>query len=228
MRGQLQWWRFGVIPKSLLDFTDKNLCRLATYTHRFILGYSGDKRMSFPASSLAQDILTKGLEIPELVDEIYLQLCKQLTHNPRLESQVRGWHLMCMCTGTFPPSRGFELYLVNFLLGHMDDAGAIGEYALCSLRRLEGVIVSGPRLAPSVADIEAYSVLPPSALIAALLPGAKGAIAAAATSPTGAVSSTASSSPVARSDLGRLAHEAPGEVATGNPMAMAIAAAIRS
>lgn len=38
--------------------------------------------MSFPAT-LAQDVLRKGLEIVEIVDEIYIQLCKQLTQNPR-------------------------------------------------------------------------------------------------------------------------------------------------
>ena len=36
----------------------------------------------FPAT-LAQDILQKGLEIPELIDEIYMQIMKQLTNNPK-------------------------------------------------------------------------------------------------------------------------------------------------
>ena len=73
--------------------------------------------MSFPAT-LAQDILQKGLETPEIVDEIYLQICKHLTANPRPESCQRGWQIMCMCVGTFPPSRDFEDYLLNFILQH--------------------------------------------------------------------------------------------------------------
>ena len=121
----------------------------------------GDKSMSFPAT-LAQDILTKGLEIPDLVDEIYLQLCKHLTHNPRPESQVRGWQIMCMCVGTFPPSRDFENYLINFILDHKDGAGAIGNYARYSLRRLEGILNSGPSgFVPSVDEILAYKERPP-------------------------------------------------------------------
>ena len=48
--------------------------------------------MSFPAT-LAQDILQKGLEIPELVDEIYMLIMKQLTGNPKPESVARGWQV---------------------------------------------------------------------------------------------------------------------------------------
>ncbi len=118
----------------MLDYSSKELAKVATRLHKSILGYSGDKSMSFPAT-LAQDILQKGLETPELVDEIYIQLCKHLTNNPRPESAVRGWQLMCkeslaranpapnnllcssgMCVGTFPPSRDFENYLLNFIL----------------------------------------------------------------------------------------------------------------
>jgi len=154
-------WQAGVIPTSILDYSSKELAKTATRLHKDILGYSGDKTMSFPAT-LAQDILQKGLEFPELVDEIYVQLCKHLTHNPRPESAVRGWQLLCMCVGTFPPSRDFENYLINFILEHKDGAGAIGRYAQYALRRLEGIINSGPSgFVPSVDEISAYKERPP-------------------------------------------------------------------
>jgi hypothetical protein len=137
--------------------------------------------MSFPAT-LAQDILQKGLETPEIVDEIYLQICKHLTANPRPESCQRGWQVMCMCVGTFPPSRDFEDYLLNFILQHTcvldvcvrvlnrvdpgcfcsENSGAIGNYARYSLRRLEGILNSGPSgFVPSVDEIQAYKERPP-------------------------------------------------------------------
>jgi hypothetical protein len=91
-----------------------------------------------------------------------LQLCKHLTHNPRPESAVRGWQLMCMCVGTFPPSRDFENFLLNFILEHKDGAGAVGNYARYSLRRLEGILNSGPSgFVPSVEEIQAYKERPP-------------------------------------------------------------------
>ena len=154
-------WQPSVVPTSLIDYANKELAKAATKIHRSILGYTGDKSMSFPAT-LAQDILTKGLEFPDLVDEIYVQLCKHLTHNPRPESAVRGWQIMCMCVGTFPPSRDYENFLLNFILDHKDGAGAIGNYARYSLRRLEGILNSGPSgFVPSVEEIQAYKERPP-------------------------------------------------------------------
>lgn len=155
-------WQPSVIPRSIYDFgADKELSKLATRIHKALLGYSGDKSMSFPAT-LAQDILQKGLEIPDLVDEIYLQICKHLTHNPRPESAQRGWQVLCMAVGTFPPSHDFEHYLLNFILGFREGSGAIGNYARYSLRRLEGILNSGPSgFVPSVDEIQAYKERPP-------------------------------------------------------------------
>ena len=154
-------WQNSVIPTSVLDYVNKDLAKLGTRVHKCILGYTGDKSMSFPAT-LAQDILQKGLECPDLVDEIYVQLCKHLTNNPRPESAVRAWQLMCMSVGTFPPSRDFENHLINFILQHKDGAGAVGNYARYSLRRLEGILNSGPSgFVPSVEEIQAYKERPP-------------------------------------------------------------------
>ena len=76
---------------------DKDLSKLAIRIHKAMLGYAGDRSMSFPAT-LAQDILQKGLETPDIVDEIYLQVCKHLTENPRPESAHRGWQVRaCGC-----------------------------------------------------------------------------------------------------------------------------------
>jgi hypothetical protein len=154
-------WQNSVIPTSILDYTNKDLAKLATRIHKCTLGYTGDRSMSFPAT-LAQDILQKGLEVPDLVDEIYVQLLKHITSNPRPESSVRAWQLMCMCVGTFPPSKDFENYLINFILQAKDGAGAVGNYARYSLRRLEGILNSGPSgFVPSVEEIQAYKERPP-------------------------------------------------------------------
>lgn len=37
--------------------------------------------MSFP-SMLAREVLEKGIQIPEIRDEIYVQIIKQVTENP--------------------------------------------------------------------------------------------------------------------------------------------------
>jgi predicted HTH domain antitoxin len=45
------------------------------------MGYMGDRVMSFP-NMLAREVLEKGIQQPELRDEIYIQLIKQVSDNP--------------------------------------------------------------------------------------------------------------------------------------------------
>ncbi|KAK3842836.1 MAG: hypothetical protein J3R72DRAFT_367515 [Linnemannia gamsii] len=58
---------------------------------------------------------TCGLDHGELRDEIYVQLCKQLTENP---SSIKGWHLFTILLITFAPSKNLHDYLASFLNQH--------------------------------------------------------------------------------------------------------------
>ncbi|GBG24692.1 Myosin-6 [Hondaea fermentalgiana] len=149
-----------VIPRSILEL-DKDLNKTAINIHRSILGYCGEQLMSFPAT-LAQDVLIKGLELPDLVDEIYIQLCKHLTNNPKPESVGRAWQLMCMAVGTFPPSDDFKMFLLNFLLEHVHVGGLVGSYSRYALRRLDGMLIRGASgFVPNIDEILAYKERPP-------------------------------------------------------------------
>lgn len=152
----------SVIPRSLVELT-KDFNKLAVQLHKNLLGYMGDKQMHFPAM-LAQEILRKGFTYKNIRDEIYLQIIKQLTNNPRSESIARGWQMLCMCVGTFPPSYEFENFLLHYILEKISTGkGAVVDYAKYCLRTLEAILNTGDGsgFVPSVEEILAFKERPP-------------------------------------------------------------------
>jgi myosin heavy subunit len=150
----------SIIPKSILQL-DKVRSKMATKIHHSILGFCGDKSMSF-LPPLAQDILKKALENPELIDEVYIQICKHVTKNNKEDSVIRAWQLMTLCCGSFPPSIDFEYYLINFINSYVGTNGLIGHYARYSFRRLEGIVNSGASgVIPTTKEIAEYKQRPP-------------------------------------------------------------------
>jgi len=148
------------IQKSILDI-DADLSKVAIQNHRAILQYCGELSNSFP-SAMAGYVLVRGQETPELADEIYVQLIKQMTENPKPKSEDRAWCLMCMCSRAFPPSLEFEPFLLNFLINHKSKAGLVGNYARLSIVLLDASIEMGPSgYLPDMSTIEAYSSRPP-------------------------------------------------------------------
>ena len=162
----------GKIPKSI-TILQKEANKRALEIHKNLLGYMGDIHLPFPAM-LAHDVLRKGYDLADLRDEIYVQIIKQVTSNPRPESIAKGWQVLCMCCGTFPPSIDFENYLMHFILERRDNGkGAVIDYANYCIRTLEAMMSHGGALGyvPVVEEILAFKERPPILATVSLVDG---------------------------------------------------------
>lgn len=99
---------------------------------------------------------------PALKDEIYCQLCKQLTRNPSVNAAMNGWLLLNACLVTFPPSPPLAECLERFISVHIGASGdseassEVSAYASEALASLGCCATKGERKEiPSAAELRA-------------------------------------------------------------------------
>ncbi len=65
--------------------------------------------------------------INTLRNEIYCQLCKQLTQNPDMETAMKVWELFAMCASCFSCSSYMVKFLGSFLLSRVSKVSNQGK-----------------------------------------------------------------------------------------------------
>ncbi|XP_039109102.1 unconventional myosin-VIIb [Hyaena hyaena] len=110
-----------------------------------ILRYMGDypSRQAWTPVDLTDQIFSLALQESALRDEVYCQILKQLTHNIKRYSEERGWQLLWLCTGLFPPSRALLPHAQKFI-----DTRRRKLLAPDCSRRIQRVLRMGPRKQP--------------------------------------------------------------------------------
>lgn len=136
----------------------KNVPKEAVNIFRLIQMIMGDKELrKFPTiPHVIQFVLEKGLFLTEARDELFSQVCKQVTHTPDEESRVNGWILLSIMVWMFPPSRAMENYLKHFVLSHYNDSESrIDTLARYSFKKIMRVCETGARArVPTLPEIE--------------------------------------------------------------------------
>ncbi|CAI9607814.1 unnamed protein product, partial [Staurois parvus] len=93
------------IQESLIVCNDKELNELATNNFMALMRFMGDQQYREQDDvKCIYDILLLCKEKPGLKDEVYCQVLKQITENPKQESCNRGWIVLSLLTGYFSPT----------------------------------------------------------------------------------------------------------------------------
>ncbi|XP_077154831.1 unconventional myosin-VIIa [Ranitomeya variabilis] len=118
-----------------------------------MLKYMGDypsKRMR-SVNELTDQIFEGALKAEPLKDEIYCQILKQLTENHIKYSEEKGWELLWLATGLFPPSNILLPHVQRFIQSRKQHALA----ADC-MHRLQRALRNGSRkYPPHLVEVEA-------------------------------------------------------------------------
>ncbi|XP_074544475.1 unconventional myosin-VIIa-like [Halichoeres trimaculatus] len=137
--------------KSLARNSD--LSSLACNAFTAILKYMGDYPIKQARSpmELTDQIFGPATQHQELQDEIYCQIMRQMTKNTNNLSMQRGWQLMWLCTGLFPPSLDLLKHAQSFLESRPRE-----QLSSICLRRMKKMLRKEPRkLPPHIVEVDA-------------------------------------------------------------------------
>jgi len=140
-------WQKDKLKTALHHFESKNLVHDALIAHQNIMCYMGDKPTK-DSTANARKIFAITVSCPEeMRDEVFCQLVKQTNNNPDTTSTERGWELMAICAGLFPPSSKLEKYLLSYVRrGTMSTLSPkVTKMAEYVMLRLQKSIELGPR-----------------------------------------------------------------------------------
>ncbi|XP_021564942.1 myosin XVB [Carlito syrichta] len=157
------------IQESLIILRDEDTSKQAVASFQALMQFMGDR--SKPRGKDELDLLYELLKLcreEQLRDEIYCQVIKQVTGHPRPERCARGWSILSLLTGFFPPSTTLMPYVTKFF----QDSGPSQELARSSQEHLQCTVkYGGRRRLPPPGEMQAFLKGQAARLLLIHLPG---------------------------------------------------------
>jgi hypothetical protein len=150
-------YKKDLIKKSLLVLPS-SMNNEAVQSFKNIVSFMGDRTTRKDTGGHASKLLKNTLHAPEdLRDEIFCQIMKQVTNNADPNSTKKGWQLFAICSGTYPPSKELQPYMMYFCESHKNDENPeIADLAAQVQKRIFRTQEQGPRInVPTTVEIEA-------------------------------------------------------------------------
>lgn len=104
----LVFTKSSTLPTSMVHMHDPENVNLACGIFKDMCKMLKGDLKAEQSNLIIQSTIAYGIDRPELRDEIFCQLIRQVTDNPKEEAVLRGWHFLTLCTIAFPPSKNFN------------------------------------------------------------------------------------------------------------------------
>lgn len=164
----------SLIKKALLK-QNRDLDAEAVQAFKNVMSYMGDRKSSKKPIDHAKKMLQNLMMAPAgLRDEVYMQICKQTTRNPRVASTIKGWELMSYCLATFPPSKHLRNFLMDYIKKTVKEAKdeKVVELAGVCAARVPKIVKMGQRKqVPSRMELECLKDVKPVPIRVSLVNG---------------------------------------------------------
>lgn len=109
-----------IIHESMSTLASAIFNKTAVKCFKSLLTVTGD-RIAGPPLYEAFFLVNTALKVPQLHEELYLQVMKQLTNNPDPTSRTKGWNIFALFLRTFPPGN-LEEFIHAFIRKNCDES----------------------------------------------------------------------------------------------------------
>jgi len=170
---ELYGWSKKPIDGAVLSSVQGEDIKTAEQIFTKLMAYMGEVKKAAGDNQVnAKFIVSKGISVKTLRDEIYVQICKQTTDNPTRESKKKGWEVMAYCVSFFPPSEELLPFLASYILAEMQQREGERDIATYCIRALRRTMQNGSKkVPPSTAEMDAIDKRQPAPLRVKLMDG---------------------------------------------------------